>query len=402
MTSADEFRDDVILGVGRTPEDRARNAELLAGFDHAKHPGGLTGYAGQDLQRVLRLDRTSAAVRTRVGPRGNYKAGMTKRDDGTIVLAVCRFGADYHSNPENRKLDIVVYESTDGGESWDEIARPPFFGKEPSLTATADGAVLLTAQYADYRPGAKPGGAMTARSTDGGRTWDCVNMISEYRYPRNVVVEEDGTLLYLTSDTEMENLALFRSRDHGRTWDVCPAEVHWQAQERSTFAEISVIRLAGGRLLAAFRRRLPPGRSAGVSMQDRGHCFGSAVLTESEDDGRTWSPPRSFTDTGEVQVILLQLADGRLLATYTNYHLPFGVCAVVSEDDGASWDLDHPMQLSLSWTGPTGCHGWPVTLELDNGTLVTCYASNPYAGQDPPTVVCEAVRWRLPQRSSNE
>ena len=40
------------LPVGKTDEDRKRNAELLAGYEYDKYPEALTGYTGQDLQRI--------------------------------------------------------------------------------------------------------------------------------------------------------------------------------------------------------------------------------------------------------------------------------------------------------------------------------------------------------------
>ena len=85
MKNSDSFEDPV--PGGRTALDRQRNAALLRGYDYSKCAGGITGYGGQDLQRVVCLDRSHAAVRTRVGGRGNYKAGMTLCDNGTLVLA---------------------------------------------------------------------------------------------------------------------------------------------------------------------------------------------------------------------------------------------------------------------------------------------------------------------------
>ncbi|MCK4591109.1 MAG: hypothetical protein KAT86_05090, partial [Candidatus Latescibacteria bacterium] len=38
--------------VGKTREDRQRNAELLGGYDYDKYGEALTGFTGQDLQRV--------------------------------------------------------------------------------------------------------------------------------------------------------------------------------------------------------------------------------------------------------------------------------------------------------------------------------------------------------------
>ena len=81
-----------------------------------RDPGGITGYAGQDLQHIARLDLAHHAVRTRVGPPGNYKAAMTRLDDDTLVLAVCR------QDPDDDLFKLFIYESNDQGLTWQQIA----------------------------------------------------------------------------------------------------------------------------------------------------------------------------------------------------------------------------------------------------------------------------------------
>ena len=65
----------------------------------------------------------------------------------------------------------------------------------------------------------------------------------------------------------------------------------------------------------------------------------------------------------------------------------------MSSDGGKSWDLEHPIQLALSagyWVG------WPVTLQLPDGGLITSYATTSYLHQPPDKTTCEVVRCRLP------
>lgn len=383
MPDRSEPYDHESIPVGKTKDDQKRNAALLAEYDYSRYPAAITGYTGQDLQRIVRLDRTGDAVRTRVGPRGNYKGGMTRRGDATFVIAVCAFDPEYHTSPDHRKFDIVVYESKDAGLTWIEIARPGILGKEPSLTVCLDGALLLTAQGADYRPNAHKNGTYLCRSTDGGRTWE-IAQDPRVRYPRNVFVEDTGELLFLAPghDITESRLHVCRSSDHGRTWDIRDVPLRWAPGDESIFDEPSILRLASGKLLGALRRQLPT---------TRGHGFEDCVLIASDDDGGTWSTPRRFTNIAEVQPSLLQLRDGRLLCSYTNYHLPFGPCAIVSEDQGETWDLDHPFQLA---TSAGECTGWAVTIELDDNSLLTSYANTPYLNEDQPTT-CEVVRWRL-------
>jgi hypothetical protein len=72
--------------VGASPIDQERNARLLNGYDYSKYTVAITGYNGQDLQRVGFVD-WQHAVRTRVTARGTYKAGMAQLPNGRLVLA---------------------------------------------------------------------------------------------------------------------------------------------------------------------------------------------------------------------------------------------------------------------------------------------------------------------------
>jgi hypothetical protein len=153
----------------------------------------------------------------------------------------------------------------------------------------------------------------------------------------------------------------------------------------SGFGEVSAIRLKNGHLLAALRRQIP---------ETHGEGFEDTVITRSSDNGKHWSTPQVIVNTAEVHVYLTNLADGRILATYSNYHLPWGVYAIVSQDDGRTWDLDHPIRLAASADLYVG---WPVTLQLDDESLVTAYALTAYIKQPPKTTATEFVRWRLPK-----
>jgi hypothetical protein len=92
-------------------------------------------------------------------------------------------------------------------------------------------------------------------------------------------------------------------------------------------------------------------------------------------------------------VYLTELHDGRILATYSNYHLPYGAYAIVSTDGGKTWDRDRPIRLAASADLYVG---WPVTLQLKNRSLITAYALTAYLRQPPETTSTETVRWELP------
>ena len=224
-----------------------------------------------------------------------------------------------------------------------------------------------------------------ARSDDGGQTWE-VDQVEGARYPRNVVVEEDGTVLFLmTTGAPAWNLQLCRSADGGRSWEFSGGEVAWREEDRCLIDEVSAIRLDDGTILAALRREIP-----GCS----GEGFEDTMVTRSTDDGRTWTTPERLTNTAEVHVYLTKLSDGRILATYSNYHVPYASCAIVSTDDGRTWDRENLVMLSLSADLYVG---WAATIEMPDGSLLTSYAATTYLNQPPDTTTCEIVRWRLPE-----
>ena len=351
-------------------------------FDYSKYPAAITGYNAQNRQRIGFVTWQSAR-RRRVGPRGNYKAGFTQLPSGKLVLAACR------RDKGVKFWAISVYESSDLGDTWKRIDETPVFGKEPALTARRDGTLLLTSQGLGTRPDGVPPGTYTFRSRDGGRTWEELHVDegdSAYPYPRNIIADKDGSFLYLrVNGIDIETC---RSADGGDTWSFSVGKVDWDPKDMdritALFAEIGVLRASDGRLLATLRREPP---------LTGGEGFEDTFLTDSTDDGKTWSRPWRVSGTAEVHGYLTELKDGRLLLTYASYHLPYGPVAVVSADGGKTFDRNNPIQLAVS----SNCYaGWPVTLELPDGSLITSYATTIYAEKDPPRSACEVVRWRLP------
>ena len=379
------------LPVGPTREDQQRNAVLLSGYDYAKYAESLTGYTGQNLQRIAFVE-WKHAVRTRVGPRGMYKAGMTRRQDGRLVIAACRMTKDTPSGAA--RFFIHVYESPDEGLTWEEIGQTVLYGKEPSLTTLPSGTLVLTAE-GGHAPEDQPGlptELPISRSQDGGRTWE-TRKIPGPDIPRNLIVEPDGSLLMVRArdsgwyhqDMTLKgggspNLQLCRSRDEGRSWQFSEGVIDW---DWPAFGEVSTVRLEDGRYLATLRRQIPGTKH---------EAFEETVLTESVDGGKHWAKPWRMGAGAEVHAYLTPLKDGRILATYSNYHIPWGSCAVLSRDGGKTWDLQHPIQLAFSADLYVG---WAVTLPLPDGSLITSYASTTYYKQEPDRTTCEVVRWEL-------
>ncbi len=383
------------LTVGPTREAAARNAQLLTDYDYEQYVSSLTGFSGQDRQRIF-YHGFKPALRVRIGSRRNFKPAMACLPSGKLVIATFRFLLkSFGSGPAHQKYEVRLYESRDKGVTWKRIedTNLSLCIKEPSLVALPDGALILTGEDPVHQYGPGDGKAPVCRSEDEGRTWETV-MVPGKSHVRNIIVEADGSLLIVRNfkyGGDNPNLQLCRSVDRGATWQFSEGTVDWNYTH---FGEVCPIRLRDGRLMAALRRQIPG---------THGEGFQTTVITESEDDGKTWTKPRQMTAAAEVHVFLTELNDGRILATYTNYHLPFGIFAVISDDHGKTWDLDDPIRLALSADLNVG---WPVTLELADNKFVTAYGSTthlrpgyvdgPYGDWSPEKVSCEVVCWEMP------
>jgi len=84
---------------------------------------------------------------------------------------------------------------------------------------------------------------------------------------------------------------------------------------------------------------------------------------------------------------LLRLRDGRLVMTYGYRRSPFGNQARVSTDHGRTWGAP----LTISADGASGDLGYPSTVELADGRLLTVWYEKPAAG---PATLRQAI-WRL-------
>jgi len=363
--------------------------------DYGKYPAALYGYSGVNRQQVAYLTRRPAVRRT-IGHRGLYKGALAKLKDGTLIAtpAISR-GSPW---------PFEVYRSTDGAASWQFVSSPGLAGKELGAAVLADGTLLNLNFY----------GKVVYRSTDGGRSWEyilaatkpaSVTTGSSGILARNVIQNPDGSLIWIGGQTTYgdrnappSHAWRSVSRDGGRTWGEA-TEIPIRKDPEGMFDEAAMIRLSDGRLLAASRvtdshlhgGKLPARPRPEHDGEDADHM----VLAESSDDGFTWSEPRDFLNYSRVHAELVQLKDGRLLSCYAAYHLPLGIFAILSEDNGRTWSTDNPIQLAISTRVYTG---WPTSVQLDDGSIVTVYATGPYLGKKDHTLA-ESVRWTLPPKT---
>lgn len=368
--------------------------------DVSKYGCGLAGFT-MDLQCVYETKRAKA-VRRRIGSRGLYKAGFARLPDGALLATPC-------TNVGRSSHVTHVYRSDDEGLSWNFVAEGPP-GKEPTLLALAGGGVVLLTEDLS-----RPQDVFRCwRSTDDGKTWSESEVpgVSRSATTRALYQRVDGTVrLFLSegswawknkSDLDRSIARIFESTDDGATWERAARIETWKSATPFC-SEAAILSLPDGRLLLCPRvpgdfptrgDNPPDDMPAGL---DHDEAWNHMLMMESVDGGRNWSDPWEILERGNVHAHLLHLRDGRMLATYSNYHLPWGVFAAFSSDDGRTFDTDHAVLLSHSlwyWVG------WPTSIQLDDDSVITCYAKTAYwddrAQSDPRDLACEVVRWNVP------
>ncbi|MCI0621473.1 MAG: glycoside hydrolase [Acidobacteria bacterium] len=238
--------------------------------------------------------------------------------DGTVLFAAVSytwFGEKYNQN-EGWKADVYVIRSQDNGKSWSKPVKAntaPYQWAYPygRLIELTDGTLLMTC-YGGYYP-------YSSKDTD--------------KPP-----EKQGRFSFL-----------IRSRDGGKSW----GEHSLVAQH---YNETTAVLLPSGRLLAALR---PDERGVPTD------------ISFSDDKGFTWTKPQQVLNSSEHPADLLLLKSGTLLMSFGVRRKPYGVQAILSRDEGKTWQKDSPFL--LAWDGDHEDVGYPISVERSDGKILTLY-----------------------------
>lgn len=340
---------------------------------------------------------------------GGYFPKLLLRKNGEL-LATFKTGAP-HSGKTGR---ASLSRSVDGGYTWSRPVTifdiPDADDSTDALGELSDGTLLFAAvsytwkgeQYSDESFRAD---TYVIHSHDDGATWmpplkvNTTPFTWSYPYGR-ILTLDDGTLLlscfggYLPKDSEdsqahserqpakREELRgdfafVVRSHDGGKTWGNSSLVARH-------YNEITIMPLKNGALLAVIR-------------SDTG---GHLATTISSDQGQTWSAPKQITADQEHPGDLIRLADGRILMSYGERNRPYGIRALLSSDEGISWDKENTLELATDGDHPD--LGYAVSVQRNDRALVTLYYvvyGNPIFNGSEDGVVnafTKAIIWQLP------
>jgi hypothetical protein len=378
----------------------------------------------------LLSDEDVPAVRMPLGLPNDYKPWVAQLKSGELlIVAFCYGGTPSDKLPagESYLERAVFWRSQDGGQTWGpREERPDIHGREFALTVLADGTLIMPCQFLANDAANQAGHAYSKvfRSTDQGRTWT-EQRVGPEGFPEKAQTSTDWTAVELPDlqrpgktivqlgvamqqggELAPQRVFLWRSIDGGANWDKSlSADTDGWIDVDGFFSQSTTYRAASGVLWHPVRVdatglhwKLPA--AAGVETRS-GDQDDRMMLWKSTDDGRTWrrhAEGGRFGSYGEMYPRFLRLADGRLLLTFTVRSnaidgYPLGLRAIISRDDGESWDFAHDrIVISDRNRGASG-GGFGNTIELQDGTLMSVYS---YRGEDDKTHV-EAVRWTLPQ-----
>ncbi|MBU0611713.1 MAG: glycoside hydrolase [Armatimonadetes bacterium] len=319
-------------------------------------------------------------------------------DIGAVI-----FNQPHHADAEG---DVELWASSDGGYTW--ALRSQITRHEPGTNRMNVGAGLnqrgeLVVLCSGWSLAREDGGvrlvsvlpAWACISGDGGRTWE---VSEEVQPPPDVpAVVPFGKIVMAGDHLAISAYArgsshLLRSEDAGRSWRhgsdigrgnhsetdlLVTAEGHWLAAVRTARTQAALPRAVG--------LRDPDGNRAGWQEH------GAILLCRSDDAGATWQEGPRLSLPGQKPAHLLQLADGAILITYGSRIPEFrGVMGRISRDGGDTWSL--PFRVVGDFL-PQSDHGYPSTVQLADGDLVTAY----YCSKSPwyQRYHMGVVRWNL-------
>ena len=304
--------------------------------------------------------------------------GVAKLPNGDLA-AVFREGAG-HICPYGR---ICIVFSKDGGKNWSapvSIADTASDERDPSIHTLPDGRVLVTyggwnswmardgirqkfpseTAYIEQAGPEKFGGSHFIFSADNGQSWSKPVRVSAFAPHGPFFFEGNFYYPTLASRNGKRQVDFYRGNADATEWEklstVGESEVG-NVSVVEVFEEPHAAVLPDGTFVTAIR--VP--------------SDGYMRISFSKDRGKTWSEPVKTPVRGFPQHLLV-LKDGRLLATYGYRYRPFGIRACVSKDGGKTWDMEHEMVLQNN--GLNVDIGYPVSIELDNGEVLTVYYMN--------------------------
>lgn len=283
----------------------------------------------------------------------------------TTVLSGGRVLVAFHCGSAKESLDenVIMRLSSDGGCTWETVLEglaplsvdgKPGTWHHARVTELAPGHLLGAFWWLDRtggRPMINPDTTGTAPnciflmdSFDDGRTWTNRRPVDTSPFPSVALmgaplILEDGSIAVVSEAWKTfddasygrHSAVLTISHDNGYTFDPTVVVANDPANRLLFWDQRPAVDRETGRLVALLWTH---DREAG---QDR-----SVHVAWAGPDGKSWTYPIDTGLAGQIPRPLF-LPGGRLFCTYIHRHSPPSLRAIVSEDAGRTWDIDHEL-----------------------------------------------------------
>ena len=288
--------------------------------------------------------------------------GVDVLDDGTPVITMTS-SMRHRDFADRSRFDSLLFTGDRSGEAWDQPARrTPFVYCTPMVVpALGPDTIIARGVYQlekdkplTYSPEDSECVFAYCRSDDRGATWGDIIPQPDLGHDRSIEADLchqpliEGTKLTFGFATKQQppheedypsgrlgSQSLLRTwHADTNTWDepvFLPADL--------CTSECSVVRAKNGDLVVALRHKDPRSPSPNDGWRN-------IVTSYSSDEGATWAEPQAFFLFGRVHANITALPDGRLIMTHAarigelDKRIYGGVEAVVSDDNGRTWDWD--------------------------------------------------------------
>jgi hypothetical protein len=277
-------------------------------------------------------------------------------------------------------------------------------GREPYLSVLSDGTIILTTHLLENDARNLRGHTYSFlySSSDGGKSWSETEFDEDNTtvVTRNVIELPDKTLLLGVSSYNGGSSFIYKSFDKGKTWvnksmiyyTGFPADYPFGFFEegyfwRSMNGLIYVILRVDSKYFPLSNQNLPNN-----DQSDR------MIIYSSKDGGITYTYSSDLGNYGEMYPNILKLQTGALLLTFTVRSItdPLGLRAVMGEEsvDRFTFNLKNNVFVLDAKTpkGVPSGGGFGGTIQLDDGTLLSCYS---YRDSDN-LFNAEVIRWNVP------
>ena len=290
------------------------------------------------------------------GWNGGY--GVAQMDNGeVVVMGTCDPGKSLWYGGGGGEKTVIAF-SKDRGDTWTELERVGDLTGRPMMLAALGGGNLtfVTGRRhfsADY--GRTWTESVSVPPASNGGSW-CVEgnpLVDRDEQGKVTRMAETGWNYGSGKAPGHPGYGFIRwSEDGGRTWtdETQPSTWLWEeTYEGETYqrgvSEGGLVRADNGWLVAALRTDMPAyyiNRPHSDQMEGTG-------ISISQDNGQSWSPIQVLFQGGRMHATLVKVPDGDLVLTVTVRHdiedgelasYRRGCEAVVSHDNGLTWDLE--------------------------------------------------------------